>query len=230
MVDVFVLDPSTIAVAHRRRLAWMPRSRATLRWTIRPLLLLLGLCLYCISMAASVPAKQAIIPLEPNGQLYAPQNFGDRCTLVDAAAVLNYYGVATPQASLAERIGGLAHYSVASGGIPWWAFVSLPGTRPLLDVAIQRVAHDAGRRVAVHTEVGLNFREAAVAISHDHPVILNELHAPDGTRDHSVLAYGVDTRGGHSLLLVIDPNSARSYWVGANTLWSQTVTSTYITP
>jgi Peptidase_C39 like family len=230
MVDIVVPRPLRTAVTHGQRLHWKPQSWATWRRMVRPLFLLLGLCLYCATLGASVPAKQVIISLEPNGQLSVPANFGDRCTLVDAAAVLNYYGVAAPQASLAEHIGNLAHYSEAASGIPWWAFVSWPGQRPLLDMAIQRAARDAGRRVAVHTEVGLDFREASAAISRDHPVILNVLYAPDGTPDHSVLAYGVDTRGGHALLLVIDPNSERSYWVGANTLWSRTMTSTYIIP
>jgi hypothetical protein len=179
---------------------------------------------------ASIPARQVIIALEPGGQLYAPENFGYRCTLVDAAAVLNYYGVQIPQALLAERIGLQVDYSIAEGGVPWWVYVGWPGHRPSLDTAVERVARDAGRRVVVHTDVGLDFQQAATAITHQHPVILNVLRAPNGTSNHSLLAYGLDTRGGRSLLLVIDPNTGQSNWVGGNTLWSQTVTSTYIVP
>jgi hypothetical protein len=176
-----------------------------------------------------MPSQQVIISLWPTGQLYAPENFGDRCTLVDVASVLNFYGVPIQQDALAERIGDLASYS-ATTGVPWWAFVSWPGHRPLLDTAVERVAREAGRRVAVHTELGLDFGQAHAAIVSHRPLVLNMLHAPDGTPNHSVLAYGTDTRWGRSLLLVVDPNSDQSYWIGANTLWSQTVTSTYVFP
>jgi hypothetical protein len=193
------------------------------------MLALLVMYLYCFFARAAMPSGEVIISLWPTGQLAAPENFGDHCTLVDVASVLNFYGVPVPQALLAERLGTLVNYS-ATSGVPWWAYVGLPGHRPLLDTATERVARDAGRPVEVHTELGLDFRQATAAIIAHRPLVLNMWHAPDGTPNHSLLAYGADTRWGRSLLLAIDPNSGQSYWIGASSLWSQTVTSTYIVP
>ena len=180
-----------------------------------------------------VAARRYIIPLAPievYGQLSAPMNFGYRCTLVDAAAVLNDYGVPVPQGQLALRLSDLARYSVAAGGIPWWEYVSWPAQRPLLDQAIERASREAGRPVTAHTQLGLSFDEAAAAIAGGHPVILNVFRTPTGTPNHSLLAYGFDARAGKALLYAIDPNSQDSYWIGPETHWSWTITSTYIMP
>jgi Peptidase_C39 like family len=180
-----------------------------------------------------VPVERYVIPLaslSPSEGLNAPVNFGYRCTVVDAAAVLNYYGISIPQDSLALRLSSLAEYSDQEHGIPWWAYVSWPGQRPLLDQAIERTSRDAGHPVLAETVLGLNFDRAARAIAVGHPVILNVYRTPDGTPNHSLLAYGFNTRAGSAQLYAIDPNSQQSYWIGSNSLWSWTVTSTYIRP
>jgi hypothetical protein len=179
---------------------------------------------YTISLAPLSLATPA------HGWLAHPVNFGYRCTLVDAAAILDFYGASLPQSMLALRLSDATHYSAARAGPPWWAYLAAPGRRPLLDTAIERVAAAAGVRVIAHTILGLSFDRVVAAIAHNHPVILNVLRTPDGTYNHSLLAYGYDTRHGHALLRVIDPNSQRSYWVGPNTYWSETTTATYITP
>jgi Peptidase_C39 like family len=166
----------------------------------------------------------------PPGWLAPPVNFGYRCTLVDAASILDYYGAPLPQSVLALQLSADTDYSAARQGPPWWAYVGVPGQPTLLDRAIERVAVQSGLDVVSQTTIGLNFDRAAVAIAHNQPVILNMMRAPDGTYDHSLLAYGYDTRDGHAQLLVLDPNSQQSYWVGPGTFWSETVTSTYITP
>ncbi len=177
-----------------------------------------------------VPAQRYVIPLAPSGTLDYPMNFGYRCTLVDSAVVLDYYGASAPQELLAIQIGGIAHYSGAARGVPWWAYVAWPGKRPLLDTAIERVARGTGLRVRAQTVLGLDFARTATAIVRNHPVILNVWRGPNGTYNHSFLAYGYDKRAGRELLLVVDPNNQVSYWIGPNTHWSATVTSTYITP
>ena len=180
-----------------------------------------------------VPVRRYIIPLAPlevYGQLSAPVNFGYRCTLVDAAAVLNDYGIPVPQNQLALRLSDLTRYSAAAGGVPWWEYVSWPGQQPLLDQAIERASREAGRPVVAHTQLGVSFEQAAAAIAAGHPVILNVFRTPTGTPNHSLLAYGFDARGGKAQLYAIDPNSQRSYWIGPDTLWTWTITSTYITP
>jgi hypothetical protein len=164
------------------------------------------------------------------GVLEHPLNFGFRCTLVDAAAVLNLYGADLPQALLALDLSDDVDYSASQQGPPWWAYVPMPGKRPLLDQAIEAVAAVGGLRVSSHTYLGLSFARAAQAIAAGHPVILNVIRTPDGTYDHSLLAYGEDTRDGRRLLLVLDPNSQQSYWVGPGGFWSMTLTSTFITP
>lgn len=182
---------------------------------------------------ALVPDTRYIIPLAPvemYGQLSAPMNFGSRCTLVDAAAVLNDYGVPIPQGLLALRLSDLTRYSTAAGGTPWWEYVSWPGQQSTLDQAIERASREAGRPVIAHTQLGLSFNQAAAAIASGHPVILNVYRTPTGTPNHSLLAYGFDARGYNALLYAIDPNSQDSYWIGPGTRWSWTVTSTYITP
>jgi hypothetical protein len=194
-------------------------------------LLLVGTLGWAVPAGRAVAlAPHYIIPLAPVGTLDYPQNFGDRCTLVDSAAVLDYYGATASQEQLALQLGSAAHYSGASQGVPWWAFVALPGKRPLLDTAIERVADEAGLRVHAQTLLGLDFPRAATDIASNHPVVLNVYRSPDGTYDHSLLAYGYDIRSGRKLLLVVDPNDQVSYWIGPRTRWSATVTSTYIAP
>jgi hypothetical protein len=170
------------------------------------------------------------LSLAPPGWLAPPVNFGYRCTLVDAASILDYYGALLPQSVLALELSADVDYSAAQHGPPWWAYVAVPGKRTLLDRAIERVAAQAGLEVTSQTTIGLNFDRAALAISHNQPIILNVARAPDGTYNHSLLAYGYDTRDGHARLLVLDPNSQDAYWVGAGNYWSETVTATYITP
>lgn len=182
---------------------------------------------------ARIPAERYVIPLEPfapYGQLGAPVNFGYRCTVVDAVAVLNLYGAAIPQAYLASRLSQLAQYSDKSAGIPWWAFVSWPGQQTLLDRAIEQAGREARRPVVAQTILGIDFVRAATAIAAGHPVILNVFRTPNGTPSHSLLAYGFNTRDGKALLYAIDPNNQQSYWIGPSTRWSWTVTSTYIRP
>lgn len=162
--------------------------------------------------------------------LERPVNFGYRCTLVDAAVVLTYYGARVPQSMLALRLSRAVDYSNAGHGPPWTAYLAWPGQRPLLDVAIQRVAGTAGLQVTAQTVVGIDYARAAAAIAHDHPVILNMFRTPDGTYNHSLLAYGYDNRHGRAMLLVLDPNTQRSYWVGPHTYWSTTMTSTFVVP
>jgi hypothetical protein len=207
-----------------------PRASRILASTIGPALAVLVVVLMRPSQHLSVPVERYSIPLAPSGSLSEPVNFGYRCTLVDAAAVLDLYGASISQSDIAARLSNFADYSDAGHGIPWWAYIALPGQRPLLDKAIERVGRQAGRNVVAHTYFGLNFDRVAAAIAAGHPVILNVLHAPDGTFNHSLLAYGFDTRGGHALLLAIDPNTQVSYWIGPRTLWSQTITSTFIMP
>lgn len=183
-----------------------------------------------------VPAERYIIQLAPIGMLRPrpgylehPINFGFRCTLVDAATVLDYYGADVTQFMLALNLSDATDYS-PRGGPPWWAYVASPGERPLLDVAIERVGDNAGVRVRAETNLGLNFTLAVAAIAHDEPVILNVARTPEGTLDHSLLAIGFDTRAGQSLLLVLDPNTQALQWIGPASLWSTTITSTYIVP
>lgn len=185
---------------------------------------------------AGVPSARHVIPLAPitltrpvPGQLERPFNFGYRCTLVDAATILNDYGATPTQTALALRLSAATDYN-AHGGPPWWVYVAPPGQRPLLDRAIERVGAGAGVPVHAQTQVGLDFVQAVAAIVRNQPVILNVLRTPDGTYNHSLLAIGFDTRAGHSLLLVLDPNTQDEYWIGPASLWSTTITSTYITP
>lgn len=189
--------------------------------------------------SAPIPAlspTRHIIALAPTtaywpvrGWLERPVNFGFRCTLVDAAAVLDYYGANTTQLGLAMKLSGNTAYSPHSG-LPWWVYVALPGRRPLLDIAIEHVAVAAGITVSAHTELGLNMVEAAQAIAHDEPVILNVARTPDGTINHSLLAIGYDMHPGNAQLLVLDPNTQALHWIGPGSLWSTTITSTFIIP
>ena len=179
-------------------------------------------------------AERYVIPLAPRtlywparGWLERPVNFGFRCTLVDAAAVLDYYGASTSQMKLAIELSRATHY-LPDAGPPWWIYVAPPGERPLLDTAIERIGGAAGIAVTAHTQLGVNFVRAADAIAHDEPVILNVARTPDGTLNHSLLAIGFDTRAGHAELLVLDPNTQVLQWVGPESLWSSTVTSTFI--
>ena len=183
-----------------------------------------------------VPEERYVIALAPlgmlrpaPGRLEHPINFGYRCTLVDAASVLDYYGAQVTQFMLALKLSEATDYTPRSGP-PWWAYVAAPGKRPLLDVAIERVGERAGVPVRSQTHVGINFAQAVTAIAHDEPVILNVARTPDGTYNHSLLAIGFDTRGGQSLLLVLDPNTQALDWIGPDSLWSMTVTSTFIVP
>jgi hypothetical protein len=189
----------------------------------------------------SLRAERYAIPLAPLSQgalassttagwLDHPINFGYRCTLVDAAAVLDYYGARVPQVTLALQLSRSIDYSNAGHGPPWTAYLAWPGQSSLLDAAIERVAGKAGLHVTAQTVIGINFARAAAAIAHNHPIILNMARTPDGTYNHSLLAYGYDTRHGRALLLVLDPNTQQSYWVGPNTYWSTTITSTFIVP
>jgi hypothetical protein len=143
--------------------------------------------------------------------------------------VLNYYGVRDPQATLALELSTAVDYDPEAGP-PWWAYIASPGERPLLDQSIERVARANGELVRSDTTIGLNFDRAVEAIAHNHPVILNMMRTPDGTTDHSLLAYGYDTRGGRTALLVIDPNTQVTAWVTQSTYWSETITATFITP
>jgi hypothetical protein len=190
-----------------------------------------------MSGGTAIPTGRYSIPLAPltlatpvPGWLGHPINFGYRCTLVDAAAILDYYGAILPQSVLALRLSAATDYTAARAGPPWWAYVSVPGRRPLLDVAVEQVGAVADVPVVAQTTIGLNFDRAVLAIAHNQPVILNVARTPDGTYNHSLLAYGYDTRDGHALLRVVDPNTQVSYWVGPETYWSETITTTYITP
>jgi Peptidase_C39 like family len=176
-----------------------------------------------------IPLAPLTLANPPHGWLAHPINFGYRCTLVDAAAVLDYYGAIDPQAMLALELSGATDYQAASGP-PWWAYVPPPGSRALLDLGIEQVAAANGIQVQSDTTLGLNFDRAVAAIAENHPVVLNMVRAPDGTTDHSLLAYGYDTRQGHTALLVIDPNTQISWWVNQSTYWSETLTATFITP
>lgn len=169
------------------------------------------------------------LAMPPRGWLAHPINFGYRCTLVDAAAVLNYYGARDPQAMLTLELGAATDYQRSSGP-PWWAYVASPLQRPLLDKGIEQVAAANGVAVQSDTTIGLNFDRAVAAIADNHPVILNMVRTPDGTTNHSLLAYGYDTRDGRTALLVIDPNTQVSAWVTQGTYWSETLTATFITP
>lgn len=187
--------------------------------------------------AAAIPPQRHIIPLAPLGLTFRvpgwlehPVNFGYRCTLVDAAAVLNFYGDIIPQALIALDLSQATDYSAPDRGPPWWAYVGSPDGGTLLDSAITQVAAMEGLRVTAQTILGLDFDRAARAIAHDHPVILNVVRTPDGTYNHSLLAFGEDTLGGQRRLLTLDPNTQETYWVGPGTLWSETLTSTYIAP
>ena len=188
------------------------------------------------SRRLAFPEERSVIALAPlgmlrpaPGRLEHPINFGYRCTLVDAASVLDYYGADSTQFLLALMLSDATDYSPRSGP-PWWAYVGTPGQRPLLDVAIERVGGSAGVPVRAQTHPGLNFARAVVAIAHDEPVILNVARTPGGVYNHSLLAVGFDTRDGHALLLVLDPNTQLLQWIGPDTLWSTTVTSTFIVP
>jgi hypothetical protein len=178
----------------------------------------------------SIPLASPLDIQPPKGLLGPPINFGSRCTLVDAAAILEYYGASMSQYAVALALSVATDYSEASPGLPLWAYVSAPGQRPLLDAAIERVAGDGGVTAHAHTTLGLNFAQAVAAISHNQPIILNVLWGPDGEFSHSLLAYGYDVRDQHDRLLVIDPDTQHSHWVGPETDWSWTVTSTFITP
>jgi Peptidase_C39 like family len=204
--------------------AWLPIVTTILGWS-------------SAGGQVSVPAGRYTIALAPlslgaplPGSLAHPINFGYRCTLVDAAAVLDYYGARSTQAALAVQLSTAVEYSGPGHGPPWWAYVALPGRRPLLDTAIESVARQAGIGVTSETMIGISFARAVAAIAQNHPVILNVVRTPDGTYNHSLLAYGYDTRAGRTLLLVLDPNTQISYWVGRDTYWSETLTSTFITP
>jgi hypothetical protein len=182
---------------------------------------------------ARIAAERYVIPLEPfapSGRLAAPVNFGYRCTIVDAVAVLNFYGATIPQVHLASRLSHLARYSDKDHGIPWWTYLSWRGQQPLLDQAIEQASREVGRPVMAQTLLGMDFDRAAAAIAAGHPVILNVFVTPEGTPSHSLLAYGFNARGGKALLYAIDPNNQQSYWIGPSTRWSWTVTSTYIRP
>jgi hypothetical protein len=176
-----------------------------------------------------MPLAPLTLAMPPLGWLGHPINFGYRCTLVDAAAVLNYYGASDPQAMLALELSNSTDYQTASGP-PWWAYVAPLGQRPLLDQGIERVAAANGLEVQAQTTVGLNFDHAVASIAHNQPVILNMVRTPAGTTNHSLLAYGYDTRDGRTALLVVDPNTQVSAWVTQSTYWSETITATFITP
>lgn len=208
-------------------------SRVILSLTLEVALALVLAAATRASGQTLTPAGRYVIPLEPlapYGRLSAPVNFGYRCTIVDAAAVLNYYGVQVPQASLASKLGELAGNSGQTHGIPWWMYVSWPGQQSQLDQAIEQTSAQEGRSVVAETTLGLNFDRVVATIAAGHPVILNVFRAPDGTPNHSLLAYGFNTHAGNALLYAIDPNTQESYWIGPNTYWSWTVTSTYIRP
>lgn len=213
---------------------------------LRPVALVTALGLVVCSVSATgwqdtvsrhgISAERYVIALAPlgmlrpaAGRLEHPINFGFRCTLVDAASVLDYYGAQATQFVLALMLSDATDYSPQNGP-PWWAYVAPPGQRPLLDVAIERVGESAGVPVHANTHLGLNFAQAVAAITHDEPVILNVARTPDGTYNHSLLAIGFDTRAGQSLLLVLDPNTQALDWIGPDSLWSTTITSTFIVP
>lgn len=176
-----------------------------------------------------IPLAPVTLAMAPHGWLGRPINFGYRCTLVDAATVLNYYGAREPQAMLALELSQATDYD-PNAGPPWWAYLAPPGKRPLLDEAIESVAAFNNMRVTAQTTLGLNFDRAVAAIGHHQPVVLNMARTPDGTTNHSLLAYGYDTRGGQTALLVVDPNTQVSFWVTQSTYWSETITATFITP
>ncbi len=227
---------------------WLRLERGRRRPVLLPMLSALALAMWMpvaltlfgwpsTGARAAVRAEVYTIPMAPlslaspaQGWLGHPINFGYRCTLVDAAAVLDYYGADEPQGMVALRLSYLTDYSDQRHGPPWWAYVAPPGERPLLDQAIEQVGSLTDVEVTSQTTIGVNFDRAVSAIAHDHPVILNVVRAPDGTYNHSLLAYGYDTRGGKALLLVLDPNTEYSYWVGPSTYWSETMTTTFITP
>jgi hypothetical protein len=202
----------------------VPQWLAVVAWVGADTHHLAGPDRYSIALASPVDIQP------PKGLLGQPFNFGSRCTLVDAAAILEYYGASASQYAVALALSAATGYSEASPGLPLWAYVSAPGQRPLLDVAIERVASAMGITARAHTTLGLNFAQAAAAIAHNQPIILNVLWGPDGEYSHSLLAYGYDSREQHDRLLVIDPDTQNSHWVGPETDWSWTVTSTYITP
>jgi hypothetical protein len=188
-------------------------------------------------LAAGLLAARHVMRLAPRsflgwvpGWLDRPMNFGYRCTLVDAAAILNYYGATDPQPQLALEMGPDVDYANATQGPPWWAYVAPPGRQSLLDRAIERVGEREHVPVVAQTVLGLSFPRAATAIAADHPVILNMLRTPDGTYNHSLLAYGYDTHGGDARLLLADPNGWRSYWMDVSRNGTYTITTTYIAP
>jgi hypothetical protein len=207
---------------------------------LQNILYLFIVSLLCWMLAAAAPfslsPRTYSIPLAslahvnpPPGWLGPPINFGDRCTLVDAAAILVYLGASQSQDALALQLSDATHYSTVKDGPPSSAYINLPWQRALLDTAIEHVARTAGIAVHAQTRLALDFGAAAAAIAQRYPVILNVYQTPDRLPSHSLLAYGYDTRAGRALLLVLDPNTQRSYWVGPETMWSWTVTSTFIT-
>lgn len=158
-------------------------------------------------------------------------NVGNRCTLVCAATVLRYLGARDDGLALAVRMGELTGYSPASGP-PALAYLSFPGGRASLDLAIERVAGEAGIGVRATTMLVPAPGRVVSALDRGFPVVLNMLRAPSGTWSHSVVAYGYRVAHGKPIaVLTADPNrpAGPPVWIPAFRPWSMSaVTATFV--
>lgn len=158
-------------------------------------------------------------------------NVGNRCTLVCAATVVRYLGAREGGPGLAVRMGEITGYSPASGP-PALAYLSFPGKRASLDVAIERIAREAGVGLRATTVLLPAPGRVVASLARGFPVVLNLLRAPSGTWSHSVVAYGYRAgRGGPVEVLTADPNrpAGPPVWIPAFRPWRMSVvTATFV--
>ena len=158
-------------------------------------------------------------------------NFGNRCTLVCAATLLRYWGATTDGRTLADAIGRQTGFHPAYGP-PSLAYLALPGRRPQLDIAIERVGQIAGTRVQSRTRLLPRPGSIVRAIDGVRPVILNVLRAPTGVWSHSIIAFGYRYSTHRGIEVVVaDPNvpDHPGTWVGLYDPWRvNAITATFV--
>src|SRR5579859_2834224 len=158
-------------------------------------------------------------------------NHGNRCTLVCAATLLRFAGAGAPGPLLAERIGQITGFNPDTGP-PALAYLAVLGSRPLLDVAIEQVAAEAGLAVQCRTRLIPPMSAVVRALDVKQPVIFHVVRAPSGIWSHSIIAYGYRYGRSASLdVLIADPNQPgdTGEWAQLSPPWTLgIVTATFV--
>jgi len=165
---------------------------------------------------------------------YLVPNAGNRCTLVCAASLLRLAGSWQTGITLADEIGQLVGFRPETGP-PALAYLSRPGGRPPLDLAIERVGAATGACVRSTTRFLPSPRTILMALDNGWPIVLNVVRAPSGTWSHSIIAYGYRYDRAHGVqVLVADPNEHGHHagrWAHLYRPWEiNAATATFIRP